>query len=165
MGSNYGAISDKNKNKNGIFILQEVSDTFAVKTPSAWNGSSGTSINLGQVNQSTVSQSTSKSTIKNEAGGDVYTDYEYSINSTGTLMERDKSKIVFLADFVKGKYYLEYKYLGIVDGKHSEMFKIAQITPQFDVTLPGGATSMKYERTKIIFSPLTHRVTICYCWI
>jgi len=149
MASNYGAIVDKNKNKNGLLILQEVSDAFAVKTPSAWAGTTGTTINLGQLNQSTVNQTTSKSTIKNEAGVDVYTDFDYSQMTTGTLMERDKIKIDFLSDFVKGKFYLEYKYLGIVDGKHSEMFKIVQVTPQYDVTLPGGATSMKYESTGI----------------
>jgi len=149
MASNYGAIVDKNKNKNGLLILQEVSDAFAVKTPAAWAGTSGTTINLGQLSQSTVNQTTSKSTIKNEAGVDVYTDFDYSQMTTGTLMERDKIKIDFLSDFVKGKFYLEYKYLGIVDGKHSEMFKIVQVTPQYDVTLPGGATSMKYESTGI----------------
>lgn len=149
MGFNDGAISDKSKSKNCFLLVQETSDTFAIKTPVAWNGTTGTSMNLGNLNQSTVNQTTSKTTIKNEAGQDKYTDYEYSHNTSGTLMERDKSKIDFLADYVKTKYYLEYKYLGVVDGKHSEMFKIVQITPQFDVTLPGGATSMKYESTGV----------------
>lgn len=147
--ANYGAISDKNKNRLTNLILNEVSDAFAIKTPSAWSGTAGTSINLGQIADSSVSQSTNKTEIKNEAGYVVNTDYDYSLMTNATIMERDKTKIDFLADWVKGKYYLEYKYLGIVDGKHSEIFKFVQVTPQFNVTLPGGATSIKYESTAV----------------
>jgi len=147
--SNYGAIIDKNKNKNGLLCLNEVSDAFVVKTPALWSGTAGTSINLGEIAESTPAQSTGKTEIKNEAGVSVYTDYEYSHITTATLMERDKSKIDFLADFVKGKYYLEYKYTGIVDGKHQELFKIVQVTPQFNLKLPGGATAMQYESTGV----------------
>lgn len=147
--ANYGAISDKNKNRLTNLILNEVSDAFVIKTPASWSGTSGTSINLGQIADSSVLQSTNKTEIKNEAGYVVNTDYDYSLMTNATIMERDKTKIDFLADWVKGKYYLEYKYLGIVDGKHSEIFKFVQVTPQFNVTLPGGATSIKYESTAV----------------
>lgn len=147
--SNYGAIIDKNKNKKGILCLNEVSDAFVIKTPAAWSGTAGTTIDLGEIAESTPAQNTGKTEIKNEAGVSVYTDFEHTHVTTATLMERDKAKIDFLSDFVKGKYYLEYKYLGIVDGKHQELFKIVQVTPQFNLKLPGGATAMQYESTGV----------------
>ena len=149
MPANYGAISDKNRNKKGILVLAEVSDSFAIKTPASDASAITTAVNLGELNESSVDQQTSKTEIKNEAGVIKYSDFEYTLTTTGTLMERDKLKLDFLSHGCKGKYYLEYKYLGLVDGKHQEMFKFVQVTPKHSVKLPGGATSMKYESTAI----------------
>ncbi len=149
MPYNYGAIKDKNTNKKGILFVSELTDAFVVRTPAADSSTITFNANLGQIADSSVDQTTSKTEIKNEAGVGVYTDFDYSLTTTATLMERDKIKIDFLSHGCKGKYYLEYKYLGQVDGKNQEMFKIVQITPQHSIKLPGGATSMKYESTGI----------------
>lgn len=162
MATNYGAIQDKNRNKKGILVLAELNDSFALRTMTIITSTTmvtgvgdsvgvtgGTCINLGQINESTVAMETSKTEFKNEAGQAVKTDFEYALTTKGTLMERDKAKIDLLSNYVKGRYYLEIKYLGIVDGKHQELFKIVEITPQHAITLPGGATSMKYESTGV----------------
>jgi len=146
---NYGSIKDKNTNKKGILCLFETSDAFVIKTPASDSTALTTAVNLGQINESSVDQVTSKTEFKNEAGVAVFTDFEYALTTTGTLMERDKVKIDWLSNYTKGKYYVEYKYLGLVDGKNQEMFKLVQVTPQHSIKLPGGATSMKYESTAI----------------
>src|SRR5574343_1146725 len=143
--SNFGAIVDKNTNKKGTIVLQEVTDAFAWKTPAAWSGTSGTSIDLGEVNESDPNQTASTTEFKNESGAPVGSETEYTLNTTATLMERDKLKIDFLGHFVKNKFYLQYKYTGIVDGKHQEYFTVGKVIPQFSLKLPGGATAMKYE--------------------
>jgi len=149
MPYNYGAIKDKNTNKKGILCLFETSDAFVVKTPASDASTLTTAVNLGQINESSVDQTTGKTEIKNEAGVAVYTDFDYSLTTRGTLMEREKVKIDFLSHTVKGKYFVEYKYLGIVDGKNQEMFKLVQVTPMHSIKLPGGATSLKYESNGI----------------
>lgn len=147
--SNYGAIIDKNSNKKGVLILQEVSDAYAIKTPSAWSGTTGTCIDLGEVAESDPNQKVSKTMIENEAGVNVYKEQKFEGGTTAVLMERDKTKIDFLADYVKGKYYLEYKYCGIVDGKHQEHFQIVQVDAQYSLKLPGGAKSMNYASDRL----------------
>lgn len=156
--SNFKAIVDKNTQKNGILILQQVSDSYAVITPAAWSGTSGTSINLGEIAESDPNQSVSSTEIENECGVVVKTEDKYKGGTTATLMERDKSKIDFLADWVKGKYFLEYKYTGIVDGKHQEHFQIVNVPAQYSLKLPGGASAIKYD-SKRLWSNATITIT------
>ena len=149
MPYNQGAISDKNRNKKGILCLSEVTDAWVIRTPASDASTITFSINLGEISESSVDQVASKAEYKNEAGVVKHTEFEYSLNTTGTLMERDKIKVDFLAHGCKNKLYLEYKYTGIVDGKHQEHFKFVQVTPQYSIKLPGGASSMKYESTGV----------------
>jgi hypothetical protein len=85
----------------------------------------------------------------NDAGKPVAQDYTYNVPFTATLMERDKAKIDFLANTVKGKFFLQYTYMGVVDGKNQEIFMLGTVTPQVNITLTGGATSFKYEFSTI----------------
>lgn len=149
MPYNQGAISDKGRNKKGILCLSEVTDSWVIRTPASDSSTITFNINLGELSESSLDQVTSKTEYKNEAGVVKHTEFEYSLNTTGTLMERDKIKVDFLSHGCKNKLYLEYKYAGIVDGKHQEYFKMVQVTPQHSIKLPGGATSMKYESTGI----------------
>jgi hypothetical protein len=142
--SNYGAIINKNTNKKGVLCLNEVSDAYVVKTPALWSGTAGTSIDLGEVSESDPNQSVSETDVQNESGVTVFSDETYQGGTVATLMERDKVKIDFLADWVKGKFYLEYKYCGIVDGKHQEHFQIVKVPAQYSLKLPGGAAVIKY---------------------
>lgn len=149
MPYNLGAISDKNRSKKGILCLSEVSDALVLRTPASDSSSITFSINLGEVMDSSLDQATSKTEFKNEAGVAKGTDFEHSLTTNATLMERDKIKIDFLSTGCRNKIYLEYKYAGIVDAKHQEYFKFVQVTPQHSIKLPGGASSLKYESTGI----------------
>jgi len=149
MPYNLGAISDKNRSKKGILCLNEVTDGLVVRTPAADSSTITFSINLGELSESSLDQTTSKTEFKNEAGVTKSTEFEHSLMTTGTLMERDKVKVDFLSTTCRNKIYLEYKYAGVVDGKHQEYFKFVQVTPQHSIKLPGGASSLKYEATGI----------------
>lgn len=150
MANNYGAIVTKNTQKVGLLVLSEVSDAYALKTPSAWSGSSGTSIDLGTLKESDPNQTVSTTEVENECGVTVKSDDTYKGGTTANLMERDKSKVDFLANYVKGRYYLEYKYTGIVDGKHQEHFQIVQVPAQYSLKLPdSGGAPIKYESKRL----------------
>lgn len=143
MAVNVGAIHDKGGN---LIALAEVTEgTWALKTLTAGTNA----LVVGHISQSGVGQQTSKTEYKSEDGKTVATDFEYSINTTGTLMQTDKATIDFMAESVKSKYFLEYKYGSIVDGKKQEFFKIVQVTPQFQIDTPGATASMPYEATGV----------------
>lgn len=142
MARNPGAIVDSGGN---LIALAEVSDAWALKTLTAGTNA----IDAGEISTSDISQTTSKTEYKNEKKKTVATDFEYSLNTTGTLMQTDKATIDFFAESVKNKYFLQYKYMGVKDGKNQEMFTLGTVTPQFKIATPGGATSMPYEHTGI----------------
>lgn len=143
--SNFGAIVDKNTNKKGVLVLQQVTDAFVWKTPVAFTGSTGTSIDMGEISESEPGLQTDVTEFKNEAGVSVNSEFQYKLNTTATLMERDKIKVDFLGHWVKNRYFLQYKYMGIVDGKNQEYFTLGKVTPQFNLKLPGGASALKYD--------------------
>lgn len=142
MPVNPGGITDKGGNK---VCLAEVTDAWALKTLTAGTNA----LDVGHVANSDIAQTTSKTEYKSEDGKPRASDFEYSLNTTGQLMQTDKVTIDFLAESVKSKYFLQYKYQGIKDGKHQEIFTLGQVTPQFKITTPGGTTSMPYEFTGI----------------
>lgn len=142
MAYNPGAIVDDGGN---LICLSEVSDSWALKTLTAGTNA----INAGHISTSDFSQATNKTEYKNEQRKTVASSYEYSINTTGTLMQTDKATIDFFAESVKSKYFLQCKYMGIKDGKHQEIFTLGQVTPQVKITTPGASASMPYEHTGI----------------
>lgn len=143
MAVNVGAVHDKGGN---VLILAEVTEgIWALKTLTAGTNA----IIAGHLSKTGLGQQTTKTEYKNEAGKTVASDFEYSINTTGTLMQTDKATVDFFAESVKNKYFLEYKYNGLVDGKKQEFFKIVQVTPQFQIDMPGATESMPYESTGI----------------
>lgn len=142
MPFNPGAITDKGGN---VLAISEVTDAWVLITPAAGT----TSLLLGHISSSDIGSGTTKTEYKSEDGKVRASDFEFSLNTTGVLMQTDKALIDFLAETVKGKLYLEYKYQGIKDGKKQEYFKLGTVTPQFKNTTPGGTTSMPYEHTGI----------------
>ena len=71
-------------------------------------------------------------------------------------METSKLITDYLAFGTRGKLHLEIKYEGIKGGKHQEVFKIADVTPQMHFKTPGGTKAMKYVSTSIIqLQPVT----------
>lgn len=137
------AIKDKGGNK--LAVAQLNSNLALVTTLTAGT----TLLNVGNISESGTTQETAKSEFKSEDGVTRATDYEYTLATSAVLMETDKTKLDFLADTVKGKRYLEYKYQGIKNGKYQEVWKLVEVTPQFNLQTPGGVTSMAYESTGI----------------
>lgn len=142
MARNPGGIVDAGGN---LIALGEVTDAWALKTLTAGTNA----IDAGEISTSDIAQTTSKTEYKNEKKKTVATDFEYSLNTTGTLMQTDKATIDFFAESVKNKYFLQYKYQGIKDGKHQEVFTLGTVTPQFKMTTPGSSSSMPYEFTGV----------------
>jgi hypothetical protein len=138
MAFNPGAVVDKIGN---VLVLAEVTDAWALKTLTLGTNS----IHAGHLASSTVGQQTTSEEFINEDGKPVKAEYTHSLTTTGVLMQSDKTTIDFFAEATKGKYFLQYKYMGIVDGKKQEIFTLGQVTPQFAAARPGGTTSMPYE--------------------
>ncbi|RPI19019.1 MAG: hypothetical protein EHM58_03125 [Ignavibacteriae bacterium] len=144
MPVNTNDINDKGGNKIAVIELDE---NYAIVE----NLSEGTNcLDLGHIASSEVELKANKEEYKSEDGVIRQTSYEYMANTSGILMEINKTAIDFLCFTVRDKMYLEYKYLGIRGGKHQEIFKVVKITPQMKVTAPGGAKSMPYESTAIV---------------
>lgn len=138
------AISDKGGNK--IVIAQLVASTFAALS----SYTAGTNCyDLGEINTSAHLQENTNTEYKNNAGKSVAMEEEYTLRTTGALMERDKETIDFLAHTVKGNFYLEYQHLGIVEGFYHEIFKIVRVAAQTNITMPGAATSNPYASVGI----------------
>ena len=104
-------------------------------------------LEVGHVSNSNVKQTSSKESVKNEDGETVVSSFDYERATTAVLMQTDQQLIDWLGDDVKNSDVLEIKYCGIVEGKDMWNFRIGQVTPQFDIASPGGATAMPYEHT------------------
>lgn len=140
------SLASKDKGGNRLVIAQ-LNSTLAIVGATLVSGTN--CLDVGNISESSIQQQTNKEEYRSEDGVVRVTDYEYSIPTTGTLMETDKTKIDFLAKTVKNKRYLQYKYQGIKGGNHQEVWAIVEVTPQFALTTPGGITSMPYESTGI----------------
>lgn len=144
-----GAITDK----GGNYIINVVCDSttaapgFALPTISTAN-----TYDLGDVASSTVGQTANKTALKNENGEDAATTYEYEGVTTGQLMQSDADLLWYLAETVKGKFIVEFKHTGTVNGLDQWFVKVGVVTPQIAVSRPGGATSLTYEHTRIDLS-------------
>lgn len=134
-----GAIVD---NAGNILIHVILDANLALPTVTSSN-----TTRLGEIANTTVGQSSTKTEIKNEAGETVKSSYDVTRTTTGTLLQCDKDLIDYLGDTVKGADILEIKYTGVVDGKDQWHFKVGSCTPQFAVARPGGQSSMAYEFT------------------
>jgi hypothetical protein len=143
MPVNIREIKDKGGNKIAII---EVDDNYAVKTPVT---EGVTAIDLGHISGSDFEQSAGKEEYRSEDGIVRASDYEYTIKTTGILMQRSKKIIDFLTLTVKDKFYLQYKYMGIVGGRHQEVFAVVRVTPQTKIATPGASKSFPYEATHI----------------
>jgi hypothetical protein len=146
MPVNTNDINDKGGNKIAIV---EVGSDYHIVT----NLLEGTNcLDLGHIASSESELKAGKEEYKSEDGVVRQTSYEYTANTTGVLMEVNKTIVDFLCFTVRGKTYIEYKYLGIRGGKHQEIFKLVKVTPQMKVASPGGTKSMPYESTAIAAS-------------
>ena len=105
---------------------------------------------VGYLQETTISDNTPTTEFKDEAGDTVQTiEGDRSVTVQGVLMQRDKATLD-IAKECRGKFYALYKYNGVVNGKHQEMFYgCGKIDPSFEVKLQGGTTPFKFTATKL----------------
>lgn len=106
-------------------------------------------LNCGLISESKLDIEANVEKFKAEDGKTYGQDEEYEGKTSGVLMETSKLIADYLAFGVRNKTHLEIKYEGIKDGRHQEVFKIVDVTPQMHFKTPGGTKSMKYESLAI----------------
>jgi len=102
---------------------------------------------LGHLAQSNVGQATTKSSFKNENGDTVNSSFDYELVTTGQLMQTDADLINYVGHTVKGATILQIKHTGVVNGLDQWHFQVGQVTPQYNISRPGGTTANNYEHT------------------
>ncbi len=140
------ARSLKDKGGNQLVII-ELDENMQIP-PSIVNGVNA--LNCGLIFESQVDIDTKSEKFKAEDGRTYGQDEEYEGKTSGILMETSKLIADYLAFGTRGKLHLEIKYEGIKGGKHQEIFKIADVTPQMHFKTPGGTKAMKYESVSAI---------------
>ena len=128
------------ENEGNILILQELDSSFAPSSVTAGT----TTNNLGSLQESDVKSTPTTSERKSEDGKLQRRTVTSTLSTTGTLMQEDADLVNFISDTVKGKRYLEIKYVGYYNAKYNYILKIVEVTPQHSYkrgTTPG----MPYE--------------------
>jgi hypothetical protein len=106
-------------------------------------------LNCGLIFESQLDIDANVEKFKAEDGKTYGQDEEYEGKTSGVLMETSKLIADYLAFGTRNKIHLELKYEGIKDGKHQEVFKIVDVTPQMHFKTPGGTKAMRYDSTAI----------------
>ncbi len=106
-------------------------------------------LNCGLIFESQLDIEANVEKFKAEDGKTFGQDEEYEGKTSGVLMETSKLIADYLAFGTRSKIHLEIKYEGIKDGKHQEVFKIVDVTPQMHFKTPGGTKAMRYDSTAI----------------
>lgn len=106
-------------------------------------------LNCGLISESQLDIDANVEKFKAEDGKTYGQDAEFEGKTSVVLMETSKLIADYLAFGTRDKTHLEIKYEGIKDGKHQEVFKIVNVTPQMHFKTPGGTKAMKYESTAI----------------
>lgn len=134
--------------KGGNYIINVVlSATTAAPGYALPTISDTNTFDLGHIAQSNVGQSSTKSSFKNENGDTVISSFDYELVTTGQLMQTDADLINYLGQTVKGATILQIKHTGTVNGLDQWHFQIGQVTPQYNISRPGGTTANNYEHT------------------
>lgn len=106
---------------------------------------------LDPIKNSTAKIDPSIEKFKAEDGKTYGSDETYEGNTEGIIMKTPKLIVDYLAFTVRdAANHLEIKYQGIKYGKHQEIFKLADVIPQMNLTSPGQSSSMKYESTSVV---------------
>jgi len=107
-------------------------------------------IDIGYIQDSEFNDSTPLTDVKDETGSTITQEEgDREISVKATLMQSD-SAVIDLAKEVRGKFYALYKYNGIVDGEHQEIFfGVGKITPQINLKFTGGRIPFEYKASKL----------------
>jgi hypothetical protein len=105
---------------------------------------------LGYVAESTFTDKTPLEDVSDETGA-VITSEEGNrqVMIQTILMQTDKARLDMAQD-VRGKFYRLYKYNGLVDNKHQEIFfTCGKITPQTELKFTGGRLPFEYRASAV----------------
>lgn len=138
------ALRDKGGNR---LILVELDENLVIPHGIA-NGVNA--LDCGLLFESQVDIDTKIEKFKAEDGKTYSQEETYEGKTAGVLMETSKTIADYLAFGVREKIHLEIKYEGIKGGRHQEIFRIADVTPQMHFKTPGGTSAMKYESFAVV---------------
>jgi hypothetical protein len=100
------------------------------------------SADLGHISESGNSTDLSKEELKSEDGIVRKTDKSRIVRTEGTLMQREKALLDFIAFTMDNKTMLQVKDLGIVGTNHSEVFGIVDADAQFNIGSSAASSNM-----------------------
>ena len=129
----------------GIIRIKEVSDSGAEL------GTVASSVyDLGYLQETTFRDSTPTTAIFDETGDQVQTEEgQREVVVEGVLQQTDKAALD-IAKEARGKFFALYKYNGVKNGKHQEVFfGLGKIDPAFEVKYMGGTTPFKFTAMKL----------------
>jgi hypothetical protein len=138
------ALRDKGGN---LIVIVELDENLTIPTGIA-NGINA--LNCGLIFESQIDIDTKIEKFKAEDGRTYSQEETYEGKTSGVLMETSKKIADYLVFGVRDKIHLEIKYEGIKGGKHQEIFKVADVTPQLHFKTPGGTSAMKYESFAVV---------------
>ena len=135
-----GAIATKG---GGIIKIKEVLEDGADLSTTA------SVYDLGYLQETTFRDNTPETPINDETGDQVQTDIgNREVMVEGVLQQSDKN-ILDIAKETRGKVYALYKYNGVKNGKHQEVwFGVGKINPSFEVKYAGGTVPFKFTAMK-----------------
>ncbi|MBE2228254.1 MAG: hypothetical protein IAE93_12950 [Ignavibacteria bacterium] len=142
----------------GIIKVKQVQEDGTDLSPAA------SVVDIGYIQDSEFNDQTPLTDVKDETGATVTQEEgDREISVKATLMQSD-SEVIALAKEVRGKFYALYKYNGIVDGKHQEIFfGVGKITPQINLKFSGGRIPFEYKSSKLA-SAVTIDTTDLTAW-
>lgn len=147
MSVNAAYIKDKGGNKKVLFLKSAL---LAVTTTATTLTNGTDFLDLGHLTSSGASITPATNEFKSEDGIIRASETTYSGKSVAVPMQTSKELIDFLAFTSRSNDYIEYTYLGYKNAKNQDMFAQGQVESGFNITSPGGASSMSYS---FIYTP------------
>lgn len=131
----------------GEIVLVECDNTtYAPLAPSAGT----TAADIKDIALSDVQHVANKTEKKNEKQEVRKVTNNYSISTTGMIMQGDKGTLDYFASYVKNRTFWQFKKTGPVDDLDQWHVSIGQITPQVKISRGQGDTNTPYEHIAII---------------
>jgi len=131
----------------GEIVLVECDNTtYAPLTPSAGT----TAADIKDIALSDVQHIANKTEKKNEKQEVRKVTNNYSISTTGMIMQGDKGTLDYFASYVKNRTFWQFKKTGPVDDLDQWHVSIGQVTPQVKISRGQGDTNTPYEHIAII---------------
>lgn len=114
--------------------------------PNTYTYSTGSDYDFGYIKDSGMMGDTPLEEVQDETLKTIGARYgNDTFGFTATLMQADSGSMEMLMDS-KGKYFRGYKYNGIIDNKHWEIFYvIGQLVPKYDIKFPNPEVPVEFK--------------------